>query len=137
MEFSEKLKTARLAKQMSQKDLAEKTGFTTRTIQNYETGGRLPKRRDTYRKLADALDICEEDLLDGNADFVLRASTQYGKRGARQAWDLVADLKAMWAGGEMEEADMDEIMQAVQEAYWEAKKNNRKYINRRYRSEDE
>ena len=137
MEFSEKLKKARIAKQMSQKELAEATGITTRTIQNYETTKKLPKKRDTYKKLADALGISEEDLLDGNTDFVLRASAHYGSRGARQAWDLVADLKAMWAGGEMEEDDMDAIMQAVQEAYWDAKKNNRKYINKRYRKEDE
>ena len=31
---------------------------------------------------------------------------------------------------------MDEIMRAMQEAYWEAKKNNRKYVNKRYRKED-
>ena len=49
---------------------------------------------------------------------------------------MVADIKAMWAGGEMEEEDMDEIMQALQEAYWEAKKNNRKYVNKRYRKDD-
>ena len=137
MEFSEKLKKARIAKQMSQKELAEATGITTRTIQNYETTKKLPKKRDTYKKLADALGISEEDLLDGNTDFVLHASARYGSRGAQQAWGLVDDLKAMWAGGEMEEDDMDEIMQAVQEAYWEAKKNNRKYVNKRYRKEDE
>ena len=137
MEFSKKLKKARIAKQMSQKELAEATGITTRTIQNYETTKKLPKSRNTYKKLADALGIREEDLMDGNTDFVLRASAQYGSRGAQQAWDLVADLKAMWAGGEMEEEDMDEIMQAMQEAYWEAKKNNRKYVNKRYRKEDE
>jgi len=136
MDFSEKLKTARLAKQMSQKDLAEVTGLTTRTIQNYETAGKLPRNRETYRKLAEALGISEEDLLDGNTGFVLRASARYGNRGAQQAWDLVADLKAMWAGGEMAEDDMDEIMQAVQDAYWEAKKNNRKYVNKRFRNED-
>ena len=137
MEFSEKLKKARIAKQLSQKELAEATGLTTRTIQNYETTKRLPKSRKTYKKLADTLGIREEDLMDENTEFVLQASTQYGRRGGQQAWGLVADLKAMWAGGEMEEEDMDEIMRAVQEAYWEAKKNNRKYVNKRYRKGDE
>jgi hypothetical protein len=42
----------------------------------------------------------------------------------RQAMDLVADVKALWAGGEMEEEDMDEIMRALQEAYHEAKKRH-------------
>jgi hypothetical protein len=49
---------------------------------------------------------------------------------------MVADLSAMWAGGEMAEEDMDAIMQAMQEAYWEAKKNNRKYVAKQYREDD-
>ena len=76
-------------------------------------------------------------LLDENADFVLRANEQYGRRGAKQAWDLVADFRGLCAGGAMEEEDMDAVMQALQEAYWEAKKMNRKYVNRRYRRDEE
>ena len=78
----------------------------------------------------------ENVLLDENASFVLRANEQYGNKAAQQAWNLVADVKAIWAGGEMEDEDMDAIMQALQEAYWDAKKNNRKYVNKRYRKED-
>ena len=136
MNLSEKLRNARIAKHMSQTDLAEKVGVSLRTIQNYELGVRIPKSRSTYDKLAEALDMDVRILLDENAEFVLRASESYGGRGAKQAMEMVADIKAMWAGGEMEEEDMDEIMQALQEAYWEAKKNNRKYVNKRYRKDD-
>ena len=136
MNLSEKLRNARIAKHMSQTDLAEKVGVSLRTIQNYELGVRVPKSRSTYDKLAEALDMDVNILLDENAEFVLRASESYGGRGAKQAMEMVADIKAMWAGGEMEEEDMDEIMQALQEAYWEAKKNNRKYVNKRYRKDD-
>ena len=136
MNLSEKIKNARTAKQMSQNELAKATGISLRTIQNYETGARLPKSRSTYTKLADALGIDENALMDENTDFVLRATERYGGRGARQAWDLVADFKLLAAGGEIEEEDMDEIMRAMQEAYWEAKKNNRKYVNKRYRNEE-
>ena len=87
--------------------------------------------------LAKALDINEDVLLDDNASFVLRANERYGSRGARQAWDMVADIAAMWSGGEMDEEDMDSIMQAMQEAYWEAKKNNRKYVPKKYRKGEE
>ena len=137
MEFSEKIRNARRAKGWTQKDLAQATGMALRTIQNYELGARLPKKRDTYLALAKALDINEEVLLDDSASFVLRANERYGSRGARQAWDMVADLAAMWSGGEMDEEDMDAIMQAMQEAYWEAKKNNRKYVPKRYRKDEE
>lgn len=132
MEFCEKIRNARHAKNMSQSDLARAAGISLRTIQNYELGSRLPKQRDTYGRLAEALSISEDVLLDENASFVIRASEQYGSRGTRQALDMVSDIAAMWAGGEMEEEDMDTIMRAMQEAYWEAKKNNRKYVNKRY-----
>ena len=137
MEFNEKIRNARMAKGWTQKDLAQATGMALRTIQNYELGARLPKKRDTYLALAKALDINEDVLLDDNASFVLRANERYGSRGARQAWDMVADIAAMWSGGEMDEEDMDSIRQAMQEAYWEAKKNNRKYVPKKYRKGEE
>ena len=133
MNFSEKIRNARLAKGFTQSDLAKATGMSLRTVENYELGARLPKTRDTYTKLAKALGINEEVLLDDNASFVIRANEQYGSRGARQAWDMVAEIGSMWACGEMNEEDMDAIMQALQDAYWDAKKSNRKYANRRYR----
>lgn len=137
MTLGEKLRNARIAKQLSQAELANAAGVSLRTIQNYEMDARVPKKRDTYLKLAQALGVDEKVLLDDNAGFVLRANEQYGSRGARQAWDLVADMGAMFAGGEMEEEDMDEIMRALQDAYWEAKKRNRKYVNKRYRGKSE
>lgn len=133
MNFNEKLKNARTAKGWSQSELAEKTGISRRTIQNYELGSRMPKKRETYRILSETLGIDESVLLDENVDFVLRANEQYGSHAMRQAMDLVADVRALWAGGELEEEDMDEIMRALQEAYWDAKKQNVKYTNRRYR----
>ena len=91
MNLSEKLRNARIAKHMSQTDLAEKVGVSLRTIQNYELGVRVPKSRSTYDKLAEALDMDVNILLDENAEFVLRASESYGGRGAKQAMEMVAD----------------------------------------------
>lgn len=136
MDFGQKLRNARLAAQMTQSELAKACGITIRTVQHYENGARLPKKRETYTLLAKALGIDETVLLDRNASFVIRANEQYGSRGAKQAWNLAADIGSMWAGGEMEEEDMDAIMQALQEAYWTAKKNNRKYVNKRYRKDE-
>ena len=83
MTLAEKLKNARAAKHLSQRALAEATGLSLRTIQNYELGARLPKQRETYALLAKALDVEERILLDDTTDFVLRANEQYGSRGAR------------------------------------------------------
>lgn len=121
MEFAEKLKNIRISKGWSQEELAEKSGISRRTIQNYESGNMLPKKRSSYTVLAETFGIDENVLLDPNIDFVLRANEQYGDNAMRQAMDLVADVRALWAGGEMEEEDMDEIMRSLQEAYLEAK----------------
>ena len=137
MNFGEKIKNARLAKGFSQSALARESGISLRTIQNYELGARMPKSRNTYTRLADALGISEDVLLDEKAAFVIRAREEYGDRGASQAWSLAYDLGAMWAGGDMDQEDIDAIMQALQEAYWKAKKNNRKFVNKPYREEEE
>ena len=124
MEFSEKLKNIRISKGWSQEEAAERSGISRRTIQNYESGNMLPKKRSTYTVLADTFGVEEAVLLDSNIDFVLRANEQYGDSAMRQAMDLVADVKALWAGGEMAEEDMDEIMRSLQEAYLEAKQKS-------------
>lgn len=133
MTFGEKVKTARKAKDISQRELAARSGLSFRTIQNYETGQRMPKSRSSYTRLAEALGINENALLDPDAVFVLRAAEQYGNKAADQAKELVTDLGALWAGGTMAEDDMDAIMEALQRAFWEAKRINRKYVNKRYR----
>lgn len=137
MEFCEKIRMARKAKGLSQKELAKASGMALRTIQNYEQGKVLPKKKDTYTALAKALDISEDVLLDETASFVIRANERYGSRGAKQAWDMISDIAAMWAGGEMAEEDMDAIMKAMQDAYWEAKENNRKYVPKKYRKDED
>jgi transcriptional regulator with XRE-family HTH domain len=124
MEFAEKLKNIRISKGWSQEEAAERSGISRRTIQNYESGNMLPKKRSTYTVLADTFGVEEAVLLDSNIDFVLRANEQYGDSAMRQAMDLVADVKALWAGGEMAEEDMDEIMRSLQEAYLEAKQKS-------------
>nr|MBR4164259.1 helix-turn-helix transcriptional regulator [Solobacterium sp.] len=130
MNFGEKVKNARIAKNWSQSDLAKQAGISLRTIQNYESGERLPKKKETYAKLADVLEIEENTLLDENASFVLKAYEEYGDTAMDQARKLVSDVKALWAGGRMDPEDMDIMMQAMQEAYWDAKKKNRKYAGK-------
>ena len=75
--------------------------------------------------------------MDDNAEFVIHASGKFGSRGQRQAEKLVKDVKALYAGGELNEEDMYAMMRAIQDAYWEAKKINRKYIPKKYRTEPE
>ena len=133
MKFGEKLKMLRREKKLSQKALADLAGITTRTIQNYETNEILPKKRDTYNRLARALAVDATDLMSEDEDFVLSAGEQYGSRGVRQANAILEQVGALYAGGDLSEEDMDAFNRALQEAYWEAKSINQKFTPKKYR----
>ena len=55
MTFGEKIREARKKLNMSQDDLAEKIGVSRRTITSWETGRALPRTRNVYEKLSEAL----------------------------------------------------------------------------------
>ena len=133
MKFGEKLKALRLERNLSQKALADLTGITVRTIQNYETTDMLPKKRDTYDMLARALGVDVADLLGEDEDFILNAGEQYGSRGVRQAQAILEQVGALYAGGDLSEEDKEAFNRALQEAYWEAKAINRKFTPKKYR----
>ena len=131
MKFGEKVRMARQAGNLSQQQLADRTGISLRTIQNYESGGRMPKQREYYRLLADALHMEESVLLDEQAEFVLKAGEVYGSRGSEQAQRLVEEISGLYSGGELCDEDMDAMMEAIQEAYWIAKRRNRRQTSAR------
>lgn len=137
MTFGEKVRAARVNAGLSQKDLSRMTGISLRTIQNYEADARLPKKRETYAVLARELHVDESALLDENAEFVLSAAEQYGYRGKKQALKLTEEVAGLYAGGTLEEEDLDAMMKAIQEAYWEAKRINQKYRNHRFDKKEE
>lgn len=60
--FAERLRSAREAKGLSQKDLADKAGFQPSAISHFENEGRSPSFAN-LRKLADALGVTVDYLL--------------------------------------------------------------------------
>ena len=111
-----------------------KFGLSLRTIRNYEVDGRYPKQREVYSKLAAALGCDVNYLLSENEEFVLQAKQTYGYQEARDAEELIADISALFAGGELSEDAKDGVMRALQDAYWMAKEKNReKYTPKKYR----
>ena len=55
MDLKDRLKEKRAEAGLTQAELAQKAGVTTRTIQNYEMGERVPSNLGIAQKLADAL----------------------------------------------------------------------------------
>ena len=137
MAFADIMKKERAKLQMTQADFAKYIGVSHRSLQNYELGLNHPRSRDAYQKIADALNLDVNYLLTENEEFVMGIAEQYGARGAQGATKVLSDVKALFAGGEMAEEDMDVFMKAVQDAYWEVKKiNKEKYTPKKYQKKD-
>lgn len=134
MKFNERLKELREKNNLTQEQLAKKSGVSSRMIQRYEYGTSRP-RLDAADKIAKALNVTTDELL-GNADMlVAQANEKYGSRGAKQAQQLTEELTGLFAGGDMAEEDMDLMMKAIQDAYWIAKEKNKRFTPKKYRSE--
>ena len=136
MTFAEKIRELRNEKGMSQTALGNAVGVTLRTVRGWEIEGRYPRNRALYEKLAEVLDCNAAYLMTDTEEFITRAGEQYGYRGKRGAMKLTEELSGLFAGGTLKEEDMDAVMQAVQQAYWEAKKLNKKYTPKKYRKEE-
>lgn len=126
MEFNERLKALREEKGLTQAQLSQSSGLSSRTIQKYEYGAGIP-RIDIAEKLAAALDVSVSELLGESGRLVAQAENKYGPRGAKQARELMEEVTGLFAGGEMAEEDMDVMMKAISDAYWIAKEKNRKF----------
>lgn len=135
MKFCEKVKEARNKAGLKQDELAKAIGVSLRTITNYESGERYPKKREVYYKLADVLKVDVNYLLTEDEEFLIDAEKQYGKRGAKQAKELLAEVSGLFTGGDLADEDLDEMMKGIQEAYWIAKEKNRKYTPKKYRKD--
>lgn len=133
MKFCEKLKEARTRAGLKQEELAKALGVSLRTITNYESGERYPKKREIYYKLAELFHTEENYFLNEDEDFLLTAVEKYGSKGAKQARELMEEVSGLFAGGNIADEDLDEMMRGIQEAYWIAKEKNKKYTPKKYR----
>ena len=134
MKFGEKLRVLRAEKGVSRSKAAEAIGITKRTYLSYELEGRYPRKSEVYGKLAEYFECDVNYLRTEDEEFVFQAGKRYGSRGKRQAEQLVQEISGLFAGGSLAEEDRDEMMRAIQEAYWKAKEKNRKYVPEKYRS---
>lgn len=135
MKLSERLKQLREQKEWTQEELGKASGVSSRMIQRYESGKSRP-RLDAAEKIAKALNVSTDELL-GNADMlVAQAAEKYGARGAKQAQQLTDEVTGLFTGGDMAEEDMDLMMQAISDAYFIAKRKNKRFTPKKYQSED-
>ena len=143
MKLGEKLKSARIALNLSQIELAEKAGITERSIYNYEQTETYPKPT-ILKKLAEALNVTVAFLMDEeetdrhkNIDqelFLANARNEYGSKGAREASEVISRASALFAGGELDDEAKEIFFQSLMEVYLESKAEAReKFTSKRSR----
>lgn len=131
MELKDRIAKIRRMRGLTQAELAEKLGVSARAVQNYEAGTRTPKR-DTIAKIAEILGVDENALATDEEFFIIEAKEKYGSKGKAAAQRLIESATALFAGGDISEEDKANVMEALQEAYWEAKIINKKYTPKKY-----
>jgi transcriptional regulator with XRE-family HTH domain len=132
MAFAKRLRDFRKEKGMTQAQLAEAIGVTTRTVTNYEAERSYPNM-DVISRLETLFNARIDLFMDSREEFISQARERYGYRGKRGAERLVAEVGGLFAGGDLTEIDKDAVMKALQDAYWDAKSRNKKYTPKKYR----
>ncbi len=136
MKFGEKVKNARVVKGLTQAALADAVGVSLRTMVSYEKGDCYPKKREVYGKLATVLDLDTNYLLTENEELIYEAGDKYGSKGKKYAQQLVSEVSGLFAGGSMDDEDLDAVMRAITDAYWLAKEKNKRFTQKKYRKSD-
>ena len=139
----EKIRERRTHLGLTQTELANKIGVTLRTITKYEKQGVMPRGRN-LRELAKVLGVSEvylanEEIEDETygfeeAPYIDSVRAAYGAKGANDMQNLLLQTQAMFAGGDVPQADKDKFFQAVMEAYVATKEDaSERFTNKRYK----
>lgn len=124
MNFDESLKELREKHNMTQEQLAKKSGISSRMIQRYEYGISRP-RLDAVEKIALALNVTTDELLGNTVAIVEQTNDKYSAIGAKQIRQLTEELTGIFVSGDIAEEELDLIMKTIQDAYWVAKEKTR------------
>ncbi|SDA18245.1 Helix-turn-helix domain-containing protein [Ruminococcus sp. YE71] len=122
MTFAEKLRHIRVGQHKTQAEVAKALGVSSRTIILYEQGSRKPRSEDVYERLAELFDAPPSFWQnESEDDFQIASMYAHGNGGRVQADKLVSEMAGLFAGGKLSEEDADEVMLALQKAYWAVK----------------
>ena len=136
MDFGKKLYSLRKERGLSQAKVAEAVGISRRAYIGYENDGRRPQRHETYGKLAEFFGVDAGYLFTDDEYFIEKAGESFNEKGRREAAEVVDKANALFAGGDITDHDKDLVMKAIQEAYFEAKTHNKKFIPKKFRFEE-
>lgn len=118
-------------KGITQKELATLLGTTSKTVSNYESRDLRPRKMQVYKKLAEIFDVNVNYLLTDEDYFIISSAETFGYKAGKEAQALVESMAGLFAGGELPEEDKDILFEAISEAYWQSKLENKKYGKRK------
>ena len=123
MTLGKKIRLLRAGRSLSQSELAQAAGHSRRTVTAYETGTSVPGSMAKYRRLAEALGVEVEVLLDsGKPDTGGNAPASADPAVPESARELCEIARSVFSDENLTEADKDLIMHSLQEIYWDIKK---------------
>ena len=137
MKFGQNLKILREERGLTQEDLSKMIGVSSKTISRYESGESKPRYPRIYDDIAEALEIDKLDLLSSEDAFILSIKEQFGSYDANYASDLVNGMVGLMAGGDITDDDKRVILETLQEAFIISKKENKKFIPKKFRVVDD
>lgn len=133
--FSEKLKQLRKNAKISQTQLAEALGVTTRTVQYYEAGERYPQTAQITNRICELFQVSNTYLMSDQDEFVKEATQKYGTNGKNKANALIAETSGLFAGGELDEDDKELFFKAITDIYFSSKERTKKYTPKKFANE--
>ena len=121
MKFGEKLRLKRTQMHLTQEELAALLGVSKRTLEGYEAGAFYPRRRDVYARLSEIFSVDKNWFLTEDEDSA-PGGNERASRAEEEAARIVESVRALYAGGELNDADKDALARALMDAYWIALK---------------
>ncbi|MBT1278919.1 helix-turn-helix transcriptional regulator [Thermoanaerobacter sp. CM-CNRG TB177] len=139
--LGERIRKARLAKGLTQKQLAEMLNITDATVNRYEKGIRKPDP-EMLKAIADVLNVSIDYLL-GKTDIPnIHIPESYSqkhevtKRDLAQYEDFVKHVNAFFMDDKVADEDKEKLFKDISELFWKAKEINKQKYGRKKKKAD-
>ena len=125
MTFEEKFKKLRKQNHWTQQATAEALGINRRMVTLYESGKSYPRTREAYHKVADLFGVDPNYLLTEGDEYMADFGGLTIDEIRDKADEIVKAVGVLFQGTRLTEEEKDNLMQSLQNAYWEGRKKNR------------
>ena len=122
MYFANKIKALRLAKGISQEELASQLGYQRQTASQWERLGAVP-RTEALQKLADFFGVTIDELLGRE---VSQKNLVNNKKVPKDLKKILEDEAITLNGRMLSEEDKEKIYKIIEADFWEAKEMNKR-----------